>query len=157
MDTKIVSDYEALRGHHRGGDYERDRGLIAVGGKEAVQFLDGLLTNDMKTLGDGQQMLAAFPNAQGRLLAVVSVKRDADRFFFETEASTREKLYQNLFRFTFAGDFFVEDLSDQFSYFEVFGPVEDVYHPEVAEMFPGAFAFEAKHGASYFMPVDQTE
>ena len=24
-------------------------------------------------------------------------------------------------------------------------------------MFPGAFAFEAKHGASYFMPIDQAE
>jgi folate-binding protein YgfZ len=39
----------------------------------------------------------------------------------------------------------------------VFGPREDVYHPEVAEMFPGAFAFEASHGASYFIPDDQTE
>jgi folate-binding protein YgfZ len=66
-------------------------------------------------------------------------------------------LFQNLFRFTFAGDFFVEDMSDQFQYFEVFGPAGDVYHPEVADMFPGALAFEAKHGASYFMPIDQAE
>jgi folate-binding Fe-S cluster repair protein YgfZ len=42
------------------------RGLTAVWGKEAVQFLDGMITNDMKTLEDGEQMFAAFPNAQGR-------------------------------------------------------------------------------------------
>ena len=92
------------------GFYEQKRGLIAVWGKEAVQFLDGLISNDMKTLADGAQMLAAFPNAQGRLLAVVRVLRQGDKFLFETEEATREKLFANLFRFTYAGDFFVEDL-----------------------------------------------
>jgi len=151
-----LATYNEIRSG-RAGFYIEKRALIAVHGKEAVQFLDGLITNDMKTLEDGAQMRAAFPNAQGRLLAVVRVQRQGERFLIETEDATREKLYQNLFRFTFAGDFFAEELSDQFSYFEVFGPREDVYHPEVAEMFPGAFAFEATHGASYFVPVDQTE
>lgn len=108
------------------GFYEQERGLIAVWGKEAVPFLDGMITNDMKTLEDGQQMLAAFPNAQGRLLAVVRVLRQGERFLIETEAATREKVFQNLFRFTFAGDFFVEDLSTQFRYFELFGYVPPV-------------------------------
>lgn len=96
------------------GYIEMPRGLIAVWGKEAVQFLDGMITNDMKTLEDGQQMLAAFPNAQGRLLAVVRILRQGDRFLIETEEATREKVFQNLFRFTYAGDFFVEDISNQF-------------------------------------------
>lgn len=109
------------------GYYEHDRGLIAVWGKEAIPFLDGMITNDMKTLEDGQQMLAAFPNAQGRLLAVVRVLRQGERFLIETEGATREKAYQNLFRFTYAGDFFVEDLTAQYRYFEFFGyapPIE---------------------------------
>lgn len=116
------------------GFYEQKRGLIAVWGKEAVQFLDGLITNDMKTLADGAQILAAFPNAQGRLLAVVRVLRQGDRFLFETEEATREKVFQNLFRFTFAGDFFVENLSDNFRYFDLFGATklpessENVYY-----------------------------
>ncbi len=103
------------------GFYEQKRGLTAVWGKEAVQFLDGMITNDMKTLEDGEQMLAAFPNAQGRLLAVVRVLRDSDRFLIETEDATREKVFQNLFRFSYAGDFIVEDVSEQFRYFEIFG------------------------------------
>src|SRR5688572_9281750 len=103
------------------GVIEMPRGLFAVSGKEAVQFLDGMVTNDMKTLGDGAQMLAAFPNAQGRLLAVVRILRQGDRFLIETEEATREKVFNDLFRFTYAGDFFVEDLTEQFRYFEVFG------------------------------------
>jgi len=106
------------------GFYEQKRGLIAVWGKEAVQFLDGLISNDMKTLEDGQQILAAFPNAQGRLLAVVRVLRQGDRFLCETEESTRGKVFNNLLRFTFAGDFFVEDLSKSYSCFELFNTSE---------------------------------
>jgi len=114
-----LSGYDHIRSGGA-GIFEMPRGLIAVWGKEAVPFLDGMITNDMKTLGDGDQMLAAFPNAQGRLLAVVRMLRQGDRFLIETEEATREKVFQNLFRFTFAGDFFVEDLSTQHRYFEIF-------------------------------------
>ncbi|MDM7923123.1 MAG: hypothetical protein QUS14_12555, partial [Pyrinomonadaceae bacterium] len=67
------------------GYYQQKRGLFAVWGKEAVQFLDGMITNDMKTLPDGGQMIAAFPNAQGRLIAAVRVFRQGERFLIETE------------------------------------------------------------------------
>lgn len=113
-----IEVYEKIRAGGA-GFRENPRGLIAVWGREAVPFLDGMITNDMKTLEDGQQMLAAFPNAQGRLLAVVRVLRRGDRFLFETEEATREKVFQNLFRFTFAGDFFVEDLSNSFRFAEI--------------------------------------
>lgn len=98
MNEKDLQDYNRIRTGGT-GFIEQPRGLIAVWGKEAVQFLDGMITNDMKTLADGQQMLAAFPNAQGRLLAVVRVLKEDDRFLFETEETTQEKLYNNLFRF----------------------------------------------------------
>ena len=150
-------DSEQIYNHVRSGGadfYEQPRGLIAVWGKESVQFLDGLISNDMKTLEDGGQMLAAFPNAQGRLLAIVRVLRQGDRYLFETEDATREKVFQNLFRFTFAGDFFVEDMSADHSYFEIFGPKEDVYNPQVGEKFTGSFAYELPYGAGYFVPTD---
>ena len=101
------------------GFYQQKRGLLAVYGKEAEKFLNGMITNDVAKLADGEQMLAAFPNAQGRLLAVVRVLRQGERFFFETEETTREKVWNNLFRFTFAGDFFVEDLSENFQFFSM--------------------------------------
>ena len=114
-------DIEAYNHIRSGGAgfYEQKRGLIGVWGKEAVQFLDGMISNDMKTLEDGQQMLAAFPNAQGRLLAVVRVLRQDDRFLSETAEATPAKVFNNLFRFTFAGDLFVEDLSEQYRFCQV--------------------------------------
>lgn len=152
MDTGFEKVYNEIRSG-RAGFYEQKRGLIAVHGKEAVQFLDGLISNDMKTLADGAQMLAAFPDAKGRLVAVVRVLRQGDQFLFDTEDATREKVFNNLFRFTYAGDFFVEDLSEHYSYFEIFGPIGDVYHPGVGERFPGTFVYELPHGAAYFIPT----
>ena len=151
MNTNALKIYDLIRSG-KAGFYEQSRGLIAVSGKEAVAFLDGMISNDMKTLEDGQQMLAAFPNAQGRVIAVVRVRREADRFLFETETATRDKVFQNLYRFTFAGDFFVDDLSAENTYFEIFGPKEDVYHPGVGDRFTGAVVFELAYGAGYFIP-----
>jgi len=107
---------------HSGGNgyYRQPRGLISVSGGEAVQFLDGLISNDVKTLEDGGQMHAAFPDAKGRLIAVVRVVRQGEKFLIETEDATRQKVFDNLFRFTMAGDFFVEDLSETYSFIRVF-------------------------------------
>ncbi|HQZ96118.1 MAG TPA: glycine cleavage T C-terminal barrel domain-containing protein [Pyrinomonadaceae bacterium] len=161
-----INEYEQIRSGGA-GYYEQKRGLIAVWGKEAIQFLDGLITNDMKTLADGAQMLAAFPNAQGRLLAVVCVLRQGDRFLFETEDATREKLFANLFRFTYAGDFFVEDLSDKYRYFEVFngdgsvppaavvGPTNNTGTFSVPE--PGGAVFTGSGSTGYFVGTDQAD
>ena len=148
MDTDFENDYNHIRSGGV-GFYEQKRGLIAVWGKEAVQFLDGLISNDMKTLEDGARMLAAFPNAQGRLLAIVSVFRQGDHYLFETEEATREKVFQNLFRFTFAGDFFVEDLANNYRYFEMFGA-------ETPTLADGIFYNSATSTAS-FIPNERTE
>ena len=67
----------------------------------------GLVTNDVKKLEDGEEMRAAFPNAKGRLLAVTGILRRGDRFLFETGEATAGKIFENLYRFTYAGDFFV--------------------------------------------------
>src|SRR5436190_17348180 len=148
MNIDFENAYQAIRSG-RAAFYEQPRGLIAVSGKEAVPFLDGMITNDMKTLADGGQMLAAFPNARGRLLAVVRVLRQGDRFLFETEEATREKVFQNLFRFTFAGDFFVEDLSDNYRCFDVIGSVP----PAVA----GGVFYTAANATGCFIENDSAE
>lgn len=126
------------------GFFREPRGLIAVRGGEAVQFLDGLITNDVKALVDGAQMSAAFPDAKGRLLAVVRLVRQGDRFLVETEDATREKIFENLFRFTMAGDFFVEDLSEEYSFIRVFDR-------KFIPITPPFIEFDMRYGTDYFV------
>ncbi len=149
MKQDYTNEYKLIRGGGL-GFYEQKRGLIAVWGKEAAQFLNGLITNDAAKLTNDAQMRAAFPNAQGRLLATTGVLRRSDKFLFETEAATREKVFQNLFRFTFAGDFFVEDLSDNFRYFEISNLKSEISNPDFIE-------FQTSFGANVFVPNDAAE
>jgi folate-binding protein YgfZ len=87
------------------------RGRIEVGGSEAVPFLNGLITNDVKALETGAWMRAAFPNVQGRLIGEARVlKLASDRFLFDMEAASHERVLKTLERFTLAGDFHVTDL-----------------------------------------------
>ena len=144
MNLNLLNEYNVLR-ENGIGFYERKRGLIEVSGKEAVQFLNGLITNDAAKLEENKQMLAAFPNVQGRLLAVVRVLRIKDKFLFETEAETYEKVLKNLQRFTFAGDFFVEDLSDNFRYFEITDSKFQISNPDFIE-------FQNNFGVNVFVP-----
>ncbi len=143
-----MNSVEKLNYHHlqSGGTafHREPRGLISVRGTEAIQFLDGLITNDVKNLEDGAQMSAAFPNAQGRLLAVVRVTRNAERFLIDTEDATRKLVFDNLFRFTMAGDFFVEDLSEEYKFIRV-------YDRSFIPITPPFIEFDTKSGTEYFV------
>jgi folate-binding Fe-S cluster repair protein YgfZ len=82
---------------------------------EAVMFLNGLITNDIKSLAESSWMPAAFANVQGRLLAAVRIIHRADGFLIDTEESTREAVMKLIERFTLAGDFKVTDMTGETS------------------------------------------
>jgi folate-binding protein YgfZ len=116
------AEYEAVRGTGSAGVFDlSSRGRVEVSGGEAVQFLNGMLTNDVARLEDGAWMHAAFPNPQGRLVAAARVFRRGSAFLFDTEAATYERMLRSLERFTLAGDFRVRDLSAETSTLSVQG------------------------------------
>jgi folate-binding protein YgfZ len=114
-------EYGAVRDGGAGLIDLSSRGRILVSGADASMFLNGLITNDMKTLAVNSWMPAAFPNVQGRLLAAVRVIHRADGFVIDTEAVTHQTVFQLLDRFTLAGDFRVSDLTKQTNLFSIQG------------------------------------
>ncbi len=118
--TKL-SQYSAVRDGGAGWFDLSARGRILVSGSEAVTFLNGLITNDMKTLALNSWMTAAFANVQGRLLAVVHVLHQDDGFLIDTENVTHERVLNMLNRFTLAGDFRVADMSSEIAMLTVQG------------------------------------
>ena len=94
-------------------------------------FLNGLITNDIKSLAEHRWMRAIFPTVQGRLIAVTRVIRLRDEqtakgaspaFILETEAATTPTLLKTIERFTMAGDFHVSDVTDNTAMVSVQGP-----------------------------------
>lgn len=114
-------EYAAVRERGAGVIDLSARGRFLVSGSEAVQFLNGLITNDMKTLSEKQWMPAAFPNVQGRLIASVRVARLEEGFLIDTEAATHAKVLETMQRFALAGDFRVDDMTGRTALLSVQG------------------------------------
>jgi folate-binding protein YgfZ len=115
LNSELMAEYAAVRDGGVGLIDLSARGRIGVSGSEAVQFLNGLVSNDVKALGEDRWMAATFPNVQGRLLAAVRMIRRGEEILIDTEASLREKVSKIIERFTLAGDFRVKDLTDEIS------------------------------------------
>jgi glycine cleavage system T protein len=141
--TSIESEYAAVRDGSSAGliDFST-RGRIEVSGAEAVQFLNGLITNDVKTLEDGAWMTAAFPNVQGRLLAHARVLRRENSYLFDTDAATHERVLKLLERFTLAGDFRVQDLTSATALLSLQG----AQAAQIVEATLGETASQVEHG-----------
>lgn len=156
-DTQISANsaagYTAVREDGAGLIDLSSHGRITVGGLEAVQFLNGLITNDMKTLLEDTWMPAVFPNVQGRLVASVRIMRlkdiDTDKvtcpsYLIDTEAASHENVLKILERFTLAGDFRVNDVTAETAQFSVQGKKSD---DVVQSVFGDAIRNLAERGA----------
>ena len=97
-------------------------GRIELSGGNSIQFLNGLVSNDIKSLQDGDGVLVAFPNLQGKLLALARVYRDGEALLLEVDGINREKIVRNLSRFIPAGGFFVRDLGMESGMISLQGP-----------------------------------
>jgi aminomethyltransferase len=127
--SNYQADYAAVRDGGAGLIDFSSNGFVEVAGAEAVMFLNGLITNDVKKLEDNSWMLAAFPNVQGRLIALGRVLRLGDKFLFDTENATSEAALNSLSRFTLAGDFRVADLRGETALISIQGAkAADVIH-----------------------------
>src|ERR1044071_8529541 len=97
----MITDYEAVRDGGAGLiDLSATRGRIRVSGSEATMFLNGLMTNDMKTLGTGRWMPAVFPTVQGRVIGAVRVIRGTEpSFLIDTEVASHDAVLKTISRF----------------------------------------------------------
>ena len=107
----MMNEYSAVRGGEAGLIDLSERGRVRVSGSEAVMFLNGLISNDMKTLAENRWMPAAFPTVQGRLIGAVRVVRESKGYLIDTDAASHEAVLKTISRFTLAGDFHVSDIT----------------------------------------------
>src|SRR5215208_4821680 len=141
-----MTEYEAVRDGGAGLiDLSSLRGRIRVRGSEAVMFLNGLITNNMKTLVANRWMHAVFPTVQGRLIGAVRVVRGSSpedknaAFLIDGDAATHEAVLKTISRFTLAGDFHVTDVTGDTALLSLQGKraieiVEKVFDVSLAEM-----------------------
>ncbi len=126
----VRAEYEAIR-HGVALIDLSPAGKLTIGGKNAVQFVNGLVSNDVKKLQAGEGVLAAFPTTQGKVAALARIYQLrqlgqlgqlGDSLLLELDASNRAKVFQNLNRFVLAGEFFLTDATEALALLSLQGP-----------------------------------
>ena len=88
------------------------RSVIAVGGPDRAEFLQGLISNDTAKVGPGQAIWAALLTPQGRFLNDMFVVGDeSGMFLIETERERAAALAKKLKMYTLRSKVTVEDRS----------------------------------------------
>jgi glycine cleavage system T protein len=106
-------------------------GCLKVWGGEAVQFLNGLVSNDVKSLAAGSGMRAAFLTGHGKVKALCRVLNLGQEFLIINDPQTQAKVFGYVFPFSYAGDFKVEDVSERYRLLSVQGPKSHLVLKEI--------------------------
>jgi len=108
------------------------RALIRVAGPDWRSFLQGLLTQDVETLGDGEARFAALLTPQGKVLFDLFVAGDGDGALLDVAADRRDALLQRLAIYRLRAK--VEIAPDDRDVFAAWGG--DMFRPEGAVRVP---------------------
>jgi folate-binding protein YgfZ len=73
-----------------------DRAVLALGGPQAREFLQGLVTNDLKRLAPGKALFSALLSPQGKILFDFLVAEGDGALLIDCAANVREALVRKL-------------------------------------------------------------
>lgn len=95
---------------------------LRVAGPDRIEWLQGLLTNDVTALGEGDGCYAAYLTPQGRMIGDMRVLVRGDHVVLDIEASAREALLSRLDQFIIMEDVTLSDASTEIGCVAVAGP-----------------------------------
>lgn len=125
-----------------------DRGVLAVAGADRASWLQGLLTNDVEALKDGESCYAAYLTPQGRMITDMNVAARADRILLDVPQSLAASLREKLDALIFSEDAQVSDVSNIATVWTIVDP--NGFTDLVAETLPAEFASLPEIGLDTF-------
>jgi folate-binding protein YgfZ len=130
-----LEGYNAVHAH--GGVVRRtDRRVLAISGADRATWLQGLVTNDVVALADGESRYAAYLTPQGRMITDMNVVARGDRLLLDVPATLAASLRDRLDALIFSEDVQVGDESGALLVWTVIsGTLDDV----VGEALPAEY------------------
>jgi folate-binding protein YgfZ len=113
-----------------------DRGVVRVGGPEARGFLQGLVTGNVVTLGEGEARWAALLSPQGKILFDFLMSADSEAVWLDVNREKIADLVKRLTMYKLRAKVEITDESGNFGIVALYGgtPGEgarDSRHPEM--------------------------
>jgi folate-binding protein YgfZ len=96
--------------------------IVELSGPDRVRYLNAIVSNDVKSLGEGRGTLALLLNPQGHILAELEIYALQDKLLVLSQASVRERTVATLDKFIIMDDVTLSDVTDQFGSLAIEGP-----------------------------------
>ena len=90
------------------------RGVILISGNEADDFLQNIITNDIKKVSNENSIFAALLTPQGKYLNDFFIVKNRRGYLLDCNENSTEELIKNLSKYKLRSDIKIEDLSSEF-------------------------------------------
>ncbi len=118
------------------------RGKVRVTGEDRLSFLDGLLTNDLKTLAEGHGLYAATLDHRAHVHGDMVVYHAGDHYLLETDPETRDRVTGYLGKLLVSDDVTLADATSGYALLGVFGPSSERLVSRIFGRTPGASPYD---------------
>jgi len=98
------------------------RAYFTFTGPDRVRYLNAILTNNIKDLGNGQGVVSLLLNAQGRILAEIETFADGEKILLVSYLMIRERLAEVLEKYIIMDDVTFSDDAGKFGTLALEGP-----------------------------------
>src|SRR5271155_6099951 len=96
--------------------------IVELTGPDRVRYLNAIVSNDVKSLGEGRGTLALLLTPQGHVLAELEIYALQDKLLVLSHASVRERTVATLDKFIIMDDVTLSDVTEQFGSLALEGP-----------------------------------
>ncbi len=103
-----------------------ERGLLAVGGSQRREFLQGLISNDVEKIAPSQAIYGALLTPQGKFLFEFFIAELGDVLLLDTDRDRLPDLQKRLMMYKLRSDVTIADRSADFAVYALLDPVEGV-------------------------------
>ena len=141
--VNLLREYEAVR-NFAGLFNFTPFGKIGIKGKDRVKFLQGLTSNDISQLSDGNGLYTIFPTVKGKIESEGMIYAFSNHFLLIVQPDLREKTLRILNKFKIGSDAQMEDLTEKFFLLSIQGPrsekiLFEFFHAPLPELQPFNF------------------
>ena len=91
-----------------------DRGLISISGKDAREYLQNIITNDINKVSKTSSIFSALLNPQGKYLFEFFMIKSNNGYFLDCDNKITEELINNLAKYKLRSQVEIKDLSSKF-------------------------------------------
>jgi folate-binding protein YgfZ len=109
------------------------RGLLQFTGPDRLSFLQGMLSNDLRSLKPFEGQSATLLTQQGKVVADVRVLCSLNSFYLDFWTNLKSKIIEHLNRYLVADEVEITDRSEEYAILSIQGPKAEMLVGQLAE------------------------